>query len=238
MGLTSPLRRTRGKTRGRWRWVADLRVANQILLDAAEGTLPASTLRVGGCSYRRSGCWQPQGCGAYRVLGQPRFHPALPCSRTRQQGRHLRPRTVRLAHGLRQVTATGRVAALPPGLGAGRPAQRVERIRGGCRDTRVPCRQPKARPSAAGWPLPDPAAPSLSHIHAWAHPAWMAARKPTSGRALTAAGRSCPPSTTSPVRSEAQRGQCRTISGIGRPTLHPRYSATVVFVSPAARAFM
>ena len=76
-------------------------------------------------------------------------------------GGALEPRTVGPARGLRQGTAHGRIAALPPSLGAGRSTTsgrgriwRQEGARGAVSAT-------EARPSAAGRRVPDPAVPCL-----------------------------------------------------------------------------
>ena len=118
---------------------------------------------AGGPSRRRSGRWRSRWCGACRVLGQPRFHSALPCPLAGRRGGALEPRTVGLATSFGRY-GYRRIAALPPSLGAGRSTTsgrgRIWRQEG----PGVPCRQPKARPSVAGRRVPDPAAPYLPQL--------------------------------------------------------------------------
>ena len=78
--------------------------------EAAEEDLPGPDASGGGLSRRRGGCWRSRvWVGPAVCWASPAPLPALPCSCTGQPGRRLEgPRVVRLAHGLRQVTATGR----------------------------------------------------------------------------------------------------------------------------------
>ena len=81
-----------------------------------------------------------------------------------------------LARGLGQVTTRGRVAALPPGLGAGRPGRQRAGAgvwpQQGHRGARVG----SPRRAVCGRPLPGLAVPHLSVVHVWAHPVRSARR--------------------------------------------------------------
>ena len=144
-------RKTRGRG-GQWptRWSP-----TRPLGEEAEGDLVSPTRRRRAVTQAaRRGVGGLGGVGACRVLGQPRFHPALPCPFAGQSGRRPGPRAVGLARGLGQVTATGRVTALPPRLGTGRPGPNGQRghpgprrCAPGCRDSP---RRGRLRPAVPG----------------------------------------------------------------------------------------
>ena len=137
---------------------------------AKDARPPAGGGRRGG---RRPGLCGERPRGACRVLGQPRFRPALPCSCIGRRGGALEPRSwgwPRASVG----TATG--GSLP-----------CRRAGGPASGPGVPCRQPKAGPSAAGLPLPGLAVPHLSVVHVWAYD--LMAGRTHKRAALTAAGR-------------------------------------------------
>ena len=135
---------------GRWpTWRSPARP----LGEAAEGALGAG--RVGwGLSRRRwRGVGGPGGVGPAGCWDNPGPRPARPCSFAGQLGRRFGGREPwGWPHGLGQVTATGGSAALPPGLGAGRPAASGRGRRPAPAGGAPGCRtgNPRTGPSAAG----------------------------------------------------------------------------------------
>ena len=153
---------------------------------ATGGDLLSLTPQAESVTQTVAGCWRSWWCGACRVLGQPWPRPALPCSFAGQLGRRFGGRELwGWPHGLGQVTATGGSAALPLGLGAGRPAASGRGRRPAPAGGAPGCR--------AGNPRTGPAAPQLPQSRL-GHPVRLAAR--THQRAALAAASAIRPIST------------------------------------------
>ena len=114
---------------------------------------------------RAAGCWRSRWFGACRVLGQPRPRPALPCPLAGQPGRRLGSRELWGWPRALAGTATGRVAALPPG-----------------RDEARHTRQPLPAAGVAQHAPGPPSAPPQPHRGAVRHPQVFSAH-PCAGNA-------------------------------------------------------
>ena len=159
---------------------------------------------------RAAGCWRSRvvwGAGGCWAMPGPR--PALRCSCTGQPGRHPRGRGRGAGHEPSVGTADRRVAALPPGLGAGRPSRKRAGTRlaaGGARGA-----APTAQDGAVcGRPPRIRLRPTYRH-HVWAHPVWLAARThkraapAAAGRGRTRHTRQYPGDRGGPTRSRADK---------------------------------
>ena len=131
------------------------------LREAAGGGLLWARRVGGGPSRRRSGRWRSRWCGACRVLGQPRFHSALPCPFAGRLGRRLGAANcgagswASAGYGAR---ADRCLAAEPGGWTVNHKRAGAHLAAGGARGA---VSATEARPSAAGRRVPDPAVPCL-----------------------------------------------------------------------------